>query len=221
VQVDSQTERDHSRHLAGDDPVVAVDGTAVVVKALAATLLYHKPVGLACSHDEREAPTIYEAVPAAWRHLRLESAGRLDRLTSGLLILTTDGGLIHRLTSPRHHLPKRYRIVYAGDLGTRAVAKVAKGLRLDGDDEPTRPGVLTLEADRTDGLHVATLVIDEGRYHQVRRMVVALGGSVVHLHRDRIGDLDLPADLPVGGMRPATAEDVASVMLARAPHRPS
>lgn len=190
--------RDQGEHVAERE--VRVDGAVVEVGVTSATLLLHKPLGYSCSHDEREAPLMEELIPAEFRHLPLEPAGRLDRDTSGLLVVTSEGELIHQLTNPRRHLPKRYRIGYRGTLSSHAVERCAKGIVLEDDPRPTLPAVLTLEA--TDaGLERATLVLEEGRYHQVRRMIAALGGEVVTLHRDRIGALDLPADLPAGRIR--------------------
>ena len=190
--------RDQGEHVAERE--VRVDNTVVAVGVFAATLLLHKPIGYACSHDEREAPLMEELISAEFRHLSLEPAGRLDRDTSGLLVVTSEGDLIHQLTNPRRHLPKRYRIGYRGVLSSHAIERCAKGIELEGDPRPTLPAVLTLEAPAAD-LERATLILEEGRYHQVRRMIAALGGEVVTLHRDRIGDLDLPADLAPGQAR--------------------
>lgn len=198
--------RDQSEHVAERE--VRVDGAVVEVGVSSATLLLHKPTGYACSHDEREAPLLEELIPAEFRHLPLEPAGRLDRDTSGLLVVTSEGDLIHQLTNPRRHLPKRYRIAYRGTLSSHAVERCAKGMVLEGDPRPTLPAVLTLEGDEA-GLGRATLVLEEGRYHQVRRMIAALGGEVVGLHRDRIGTLDLPADLAPGEARLITGAEQA------------
>jgi 16S rRNA pseudouridine516 synthase len=198
--------RDQGEHVAERE--VRVDGNVIAVGVTSATLLLHKPIGYACSHDEREAPLMEELIPAEYRHLSLEPAGRLDRDTSGLLVVTSEGDLIHQLTNPRRHLPKRYRIGYRGTLSSHAVERCAKGIEMEGDPRPTLPAVLTLESAHA-GLEHATLVLEEGRYHQVRLMIAALGGEVVTLHRDRIGALDLPADLGAGQMREITAPELA------------
>lgn len=189
---------DQGEHVAERE--VRVDGTVVAVGVFSATLLLHKPIGYACSHDEREAPLLEGLIPTEFRHLALEPAGRLDRDTSGLLVVTSEGELIHQLTNPRRHLPKRYRIGYRGTLSSHAVERCAKGITLEGDPRPTLPAVLTLEEREAD-LERATLILEEGRYHQVRRMIAALGGEVVTLHRDRIGSLALPGDLSPGQAR--------------------
>jgi len=161
----------------------------------------HKPVGYSCSHSLRETPLIEELYPALYSHLHLETAGRLDRDTSGLIVVSSDGELIHTLTNPRKNLVKRYRIAYVGRLSSHAVQRCEKGIQLDGDPRPTRPAHLVLAGHDHDGNHTATLYLAEGRWRQVRRMIAELGGEVVRLHRDRIGALPLPDDLAAGEAR--------------------
>jgi 16S rRNA pseudouridine516 synthase len=204
--------RGQGEHVA--DRPVCVDGELIVVGASEATLILNKPLGYACSHDAAEAPLLEELVPAEYRHLPMEPAGRLDRDTSGLLIVTSEGDLIHSLTNPRRHLEKRYRVGYRGRLSAHAVQRCAKGIELEGDPRPTLPARLELEADGDDGLQRATLHLHEGRYHQVRRMFAALGGEVVTLHRDRIGMLELPADLAPGSSRLLATDELALLMRA-------
>lgn len=198
--------RAYQQHLT--DEVVCVRGVPVERGPSEATLLLHKPVGLACSHDEAEAPLVEGLIPARYKALPMEWAGRLDRETSGLLIVTSDGQLIHRLTNPKKHLAKRYRVVYRGTLSANAVERCAAGMLLDDDHRPTLPAELLIEAPGSNGLGKATMLLHEGRYHQVRRMIAALGGVVTQLHRDRIGSLDLPADLPAGESREITPEEL-------------
>ncbi len=197
--------RDQARHLRGEE--VRVDGVLIETGLTAATLLVHKPLGLACSHDPGEAPLLEDIIPEDYAHLPMEPAGRLDRDTSGLLIVTSSGDLIHSLTNPRRHIAKRYRIAYSGRLSAHAAERCAKGMQLEDDPKPTLPARLILETPRLDGLSTATLILHEGRYHQVRRMIAALGGEVTALHRDRIGGLDLPRDLPPGQVRELTAAE--------------
>ena len=215
VRVGGHRVRDHGHPVQGQE--VKVKGVVVPVGIFDATLIAHKPTGLACSHDPAEAPLLYETVPATYAHLPLESAGRLDRETSGMLILTTEGQLIHRLTNPRKHLRKRYRIAYSGTLLAHAVERVRAGIVMEGDPKPTLPAELIIEAPGADGLGQATMLLAEGRYHQVRKMIAALGGHVERLHRDRIGSLDLPADLPPGAMRELTADELALLLAASNP----
>lgn len=127
-------------------------------------------------------------------------------------MVTSQGALIHALTNPRRHLAKRYRILYSGILASHAVARCAKGMLLEGDSKPTLPAELILEAVAPGGPARATLILHEGRYHQVRRMIAALGGEVVALRRDRIGGLDLPDDLAPGMMREITPGERAALL---------
>jgi len=194
VKVDGAVCRNHAEQLRGRP--VSVRGRAVEAGPEGATLLVHKPVGLACSHDPREAPLLESLYPAALLHLPIEPAGRLDRDTSGLLVCSSDGQLIHRLTNPKQAVWKRYRVSFSGKLSAHAVERCAAGLVLPDDERPTLPARLALA-----GEDRATIELCEGRYHQVRRMIAVLGGEVLSLHRDRIGGLDLPADLPAGACR--------------------
>lgn len=204
VTVGGEVCRDFARHLRGE--AVTARGIPVEVGVAAATLLVHKPLGLACSHDPAEAPLLETVYPAALAHLAIEPAGRLDRDTSGLIVCTTDGQLIHRLTNPKQAIAKRYRVGYAGKLSAHAAERCLKGILLAGDDRPTLPARLELH-----GEGEATLHLIEGRYHQVRRMIAELGGEVVRLHRDRIGGLELPADLPAGGCREMREPEIAAL----------
>ncbi len=211
VTVDGETCIDPGRHVSTE--TIAVDGTIVAAAPTDVVLLMHKPLGHACSHDVAESPTVFELLDDVYTGTSLQCVGRLDRESSGLLVLTDDGQLNHALTHPKRKVPRRYRLVYEGELVPDAVQRVAEGIVLRDDERPTRPAVLTLGeavagADASPPGHAATIVLSEGRYHQIRRMIAALGGRVVSLHRDRIGRLELPADLAPGESRPATAEEL-------------
>lgn len=205
VTLDGRPMRDPAHHVA--QAAVAVRGTVIIDGPAAATLILHKPIGYACSHDVREAPLLEELIPAELRHLALEPAGRLDRATSGLIIVTTEGELIHALTNPRRKLVKRYRLTFSGRLSAHAVERCASGIMLDGDPRPTLPAKLVLLDADNRGIGRAILLLGEGRYHQVRRMIAALGGEVETLHRDRIGGLDLPSDLGPGMARELSEQE--------------
>jgi 16S rRNA pseudouridine516 synthase len=161
-------------------------------------LAFHKPLGLVCSHDEREGPAIYSLLPPRWRHRNpaVTSIGRLDKDTSGLLLLTDLSPLVHRLTSPKHKVPKIYRAIVDRDLSPDLVPLFASGtLQLAGEEKPCAPAGLRLLAPRE-----AELTLTEGRFHQVRRMFAACGANVLTLHRSHFGDLAL-GDLPPGEWR--------------------
>jgi 16S rRNA pseudouridine516 synthase len=172
------------------------------------TLVMHKPLGVVCSHRE-PGRSIYELLPPRWRARMpgLSTVGRLDADTSGLLLITDDGQLLHRIISPKSEVTKRYHVTLDRPLHGDEAAIFAGGeMMLESETEPLLPAVL-----ETLGPRSAHLTISEGRYHQVRRMFAAVGNHVVALHRDRIGALDLPADLEAGGYRIADGETLAAV----------
>jgi 16S rRNA pseudouridine516 synthase len=181
------------------------------------TLMLHKPLGVTCSHKESGA-LVYDLLPDRWRAREpaISTIGRLDKETSGLLLLTDDGALLHRVISPRSHVPKRYIAMLDRPLQGDETAAFASGtLLLEGDDKPLAPAVLDPLAERE-----AMITVTEGRYHMVRRMFAAVGNHVNALHRDRIGGLDLPDDLPAGQWRIMAAEDIAR-LFALPPPTPS
>jgi 16S rRNA pseudouridine516 synthase len=171
-------------------------------------LMLHKPVGVTCSHKETGA-LVYDLLPARWlaREPAISTVGRLDKNTSGLLLLTDDGALLHRIISPRQHVAKRYLATLARPLAGDEGARFASGeLMLDGEDKPLAPAVLEPLSPT-----LARLTITEGRYHQVRRMFAAVGNHVQALHRDRIGGLGLPDDLAPGAWRLMSEAMIAAV----------
>ena len=161
-------------------------------------LLLHKPVGLICSHDAREGPNVYSLLPERWRRRNppVTSIGRLDKDTSGLLLLTDQSQLVHRLTSPKHKVPKVYRASLDREVPPELVEVFSSGtLVLAGEKNPCAPAALRIVGPRE-----AELTLTEGRYHQVRRMFSTFGATVLTLHRERFGPLDL-AGLPPGKWR--------------------
>jgi len=160
-------------------------------------LMLHKPVGVTCSSKD-PGRIVYDLLPPRFRlrNPALSTVGRLDRDTSGLLLLTDDGQLLHRIIAPKSKLPKAYRATLAEDLCGDEAALFASGtLMLDGEKTPLLPA----ELESIDARN-ARLTLHEGRYHQVRRMFAAAGNHVVALHRERIGGLALD-DLPEGEWR--------------------
>ncbi len=153
-------------------------------------LLLHKPVGYTCSHKDH-GRLIYDLLPPRFR-LRdptLSSVGRLDRDTSGLLLMTDDGQLLHRIVAPKSKLSKVYEVSLANDLrGDEAATFASGGLMLEAEKTPLLPAQLEVIDSRQ-----VRLTLHEGRYHQVRRMFAAVGNHVEALHRSRIGGLGLDA----------------------------
>jgi 16S rRNA pseudouridine516 synthase len=172
-------------------------------------LMLHKPLGVTCSHKEA-GPLVYSLLPDRWRRRdpALSTIGRLDKETSGLLLMTDDGHLLHRIISPRASIPKRYHVTLDRPLrGDEAEIFAAGTLMLEGEDKPLLPA-------RMEGLSPTTahVTVTEGRYHQVRRMFAAVGNHVTALHRDRIGALDLPEGLEAGQYRLLGEADLAMVL---------
>lgn len=171
-------------------------------------IMMHKPVGVVCSHKET-GERIYDLLPGRWRvrDPALSSVGRLDKDTSGLLLITDNGDYLHRVISPRRHVQKSYVADLDRPLTGQEGEIFASGeMMLEGEEKPLLPGRLEPLGERR-----ARLIIEEGRYHQVRRMFAAVGNHVTALHRDRVGGLTLPDDLEPGAYRvleAATAEKV-------------
>lgn len=158
-------------------------------------IMLHKPAGYVCANDDPEHPIVFTLLDEPLVE-RLHTVGRLDLDTTGLLLLTDDGQWSHRLTSPKHHVAKTYRVWTADPIPADAIAQFAAGVMLRGEKEPTKPAQLELVA-----THEALLTIHEGRYHQVKRMFAAIGNKVERLHRERIGALQLPVELAEGEYR--------------------
>lgn len=173
------------------------------------TLMLHKPLGVTCSHKEA-GPLVYGLLPPRWRRRDppLSTVGRLDKETSGLLLLTDDGALLHRIISPKSQVSKRYQVTLDRPLRGDEAAIFASGtLVLEGEEKPLLPVMLDLH----DPTHAA-VTLHEGRYHQVRRMFAAIGNHVTALHRDRVGGLALPDDLEPGAHSILDAEAIAAVL---------
>lgn len=168
------------------------------------TLMLHKPLGHTCSRKDRGA-LIYDLLPPRFllRKPALSSIGRLDQDTSGLLLLTDDGQLLHRVSSPKTGLAKVYEATLADDLRGDEAATFAGGqLLLESEDKPLLPAELAVLSPRQ-----VRLTLHEGRYHQVRRMFAAVGNHVLALHRSRIGGLGL-GDLASGQWRTLDDDDL-------------
>jgi 16S rRNA pseudouridine516 synthase len=171
-----------------DPAKVLIDGQAIEAPD-GLLAIYHKPVGLVCSRDEREGPSIYGALPPRWsqRNPPVTSIGRLDKDTTGLLFITDIGDLVQRWTSPKHKVPKIYEVTVDHDLPAGIVELFAAGtLQLEEDDKPCLPAKLEIIGPRE-----ARLELVEGKFHQVKRMFGSQGCNVVRLHRSRFGDFDL------------------------------
>jgi 16S rRNA pseudouridine516 synthase len=210
VELDGATLKDAGARIAvtADLPARMTVAAHPVDPPAPLTILMHKPLGVVCSHRE-PGRSVYELLPPRWqgRLPALSSIGRLDKETSGLLLITDDGPFLHRVISPKSQVAKRYVAALDRPLaGNEAEAFAAGTMMLESETEPLAPAVL----ESLSGTQ-ARLTITEGRYHQVRRMFAAVGNHVTALHRDRIGGLDLPEDLAPGAWRILSPAQQASI----------
>lgn len=167
--------------------------------------MLHKPLGYVCTHSDGEGPTIYELLPPQWMNRKpsVTSIGRLDKDTSGLLLITDLGPLVHRYTSPRAEVEKIYEVTVDHALEDSLIETFASGeVMLRGEDRPCLPAKLDIT-----GSHTASLTLMEGRYHQVRRMFASQGWHVEKLHRRQFGDYQL-GTLEVGRWQMLDAPEV-------------
>ena len=176
-----------------------------------AYLALHKPAGYECSQKPGAWPSVYTLLPAPLRQRPqrqgqpgVQAIGRLDQDTTGLLLLSDDGAFIHRMGSPKRHVPKVYEITARHPVDAAMVRRLLEGVVLDDDPRPVRAAACEVTGEL--GLR---LTLTEGKYHQVKRMVAAVGNRVEQLHRSRIGGLELPPDLRPGQWRWLGAEELA------------
>jgi 16S rRNA pseudouridine516 synthase len=191
------TERASAAEQKAEPAEVRVDGEPVECpEGLLA--IFHKPPGCVCSHETREGPNIYQLLPERWsrRNPPVTSVGRLDKDTTGLLLVTDDGALVQRWTSPRHKVTKLYEVVVDRELDPALTALFATGeLLLAGEEKPCLPARLDIVSPTE-----ARLELVEGRFHQVKRMFASQGYEVAKLHRSRFGEFTLE-DLAPGHWR--------------------
>ena len=183
-----------------------------------AYLMLHKPAGYECSQKPSTYPSIYTLLPAPIRQrgggaaAGVQAVGRLDQDTTGLLLLSDDGKFIHRMSSPKHHVPKVYEVNAKHPIDAAQVQKLLKGVMLDDDPKPVQAA-----ACRQTGPSQLSLTLTEGKYHQVKRMIAAVGNRVEEvsgLHRSQIGELALPDDLLPGQWRWLSAQDLQAITTA-------
>jgi 16S rRNA pseudouridine516 synthase len=192
-----------SRMIVDDEPLDPPPGVC---------LMLNKPLGVTCSHKEL-GPLVYGLLPERWRRREpaISTIGRLDKDTSGLLLMTDDGALLHKIISPRSHVAKRYDVTLDRPLRGNETELFAAGtLMLEGETKPLEPAQLEVASPTR-----AYVTVTEGRYHMVRRMFAAVGNHVVALHRDRVGALSLPDDLAPGAYRIMTDADINMVLEAK------
>ena len=171
-------------------------------------LLLNKPEGYVSATEDGKSPTVLALLPERFAARGVFPCGRLDKNTTGLMLLTNNGELSHRLLAPRRHVPKRYRFTVKFPLSAADLAAVEAGLTLD-DGYRTKPAAIEL-SDKRNG--VITLV--EGKYHQIKRMMETLHNQITALERVSFGPLTLPADLPRGAWRELKDDEIAALFAA-------
>ena len=195
------------------DLAYAVQGTDWIYQDRAYVML-HKPPGYECSHRPGAWPSVYTLLPMPMRQrpphtkssakvVGVQAVGRLDQDTTGLLLLSDDGAFIHRMNSPKRHVPKVYDVTTRHPLDERQIQRLLGGVVLDDDPKPVKAADAVAVSE-----HQLQLTLTGGKYHQVKRMVAAVGNRVEGLHRSRIGGLSLPSDLAPGHWRWLTQSDL-------------
>lgn len=205
VQVDGQTVRDGAAQVS-EKAAVLLDGMALDTR-LARHLMLFKPAGVLTAAEDGRQQTVMDLLPGVYRSCGCMPVGRLDKDTTGLLVLTTDGELAHRLIAPGRHVDKVYEAVVDGVLDEGDAAAFAAGIPLK--DFTALPAKLEVLAENR-----ARVTVQEGKYHQVKRMFGARGKPVLALHRASFGPLQLDETLCPGQFRELTGEETAALYAA-------
>lgn len=195
VTVNGTAARSGDMKIDPENDVVAVGGKEIVYREYMYIML-NKPSGIVCATRDGLSETVLELIPEELRRKGLFPAGRLDKDTEGFVFITDDGGLAHKMLSPKNHVEKEYIVTLEAPAQKEYVQCFAEGMTIDGG-EVCMPAQLTL----TDDEHIVRLVLHEGKYHQVKRMMEAVGNRVTHLRRVRMGGIVLDEKLALGECR--------------------
>jgi 16S rRNA pseudouridine516 synthase len=185
---------------------VALDGKLLQDKQ-AIYIMLHKPIGVVSATKDDIHPTVMGLLPEQWQGINLHLVGRLDLNTSGLLLLTNDGRWSKRLMSPQEKVSKVYQVGLENPLNEEYISAFAAGMYFPFEDITTQPACLTITADKQ-----AEVVLQEGKYHQIKRMFGRFRNPVVSLHRSQVGQLKLDETLAPGQSRLLTAEEVVKIL---------
>lgn len=204
VRVDGRLAASAEDKLDPAAAVVTVAGETISLRRFTYVML-HKPAGALTATEDRKQPTVLDLLPPELRRIGLAPVGRLDKDTEGLLLLTNDGELAHRLLSPKYHVDKRYLARVDGELSAADAEAFARGMTL-GDGLECLPAGLEILPD-----HVCIVTLREGKFHQVKRMLAARGAPVLYLKRLSMGPLTLDDSLAVGAYRLLRAEEISAL----------
>lgn len=204
VRVDGRLAASAEDKLDPAAAIVTVAGETISLRRFTYVML-HKPAGVLTATEDRKQPTVLDLLPPELRRIGLAPVGRLDKDTEGLLLLTNDGELAHRLLSPRYHVDKRYLARVDGELSAADTEAFARGMTL-GDGLECLPAGLEVLPDR-----VCIVTLREGKFHQVKRMLAARGAPVLYLKRLSMGPLTLDDSLAAGAYRLLRAEEISAL----------
>lgn len=202
VAVNGQICDDPFADIPTADLVFSVDGVDWPYAEFA-SLVLNKPAGYECSRKPQHHPSVLELLPRPLRERDVQPIGRLDEDTTGLLLITDDGQLNHQLSSAKRKVPKIYLATTKHPLDQAQIDQLLAGVLLNDEPEPIAAAGAEIVGD-----HLLRLTVTEGKYHQVKRMVAAVGNRVEALHREAVGQLSLPDDLPPGEWRWLTPADL-------------
>mgnify|MGYP000691598095 FL=1 len=202
VAVNGQICDDPFADIPTDNLVFSVDGVDWPYAEFA-SLMLNKPAGYECSRKPQHHPSVLELLPRPLRERDVQPIGRLDEDTTGLLLITDDGQLNHQLSSAKRKVPKIYLATTKHPLDQAQIDQLLAGVLLNDEPEPIAAAGAEIVGD-----HLLRLTVTEGKYHQVKRMVAAVGNRVEALHREAVGQLSLPDDLPPGEWRWLTPADL-------------
>ena len=203
--VDGLPERDTSRHIDPEKNAVTFMGRELTYKKYVYVML-NKPEGYVSATEDSRLPVVTELLSDELRKMELFPVGRLDRDTVGLMILTNNGPLAHSLLSPKHHVQKEYSFSSAEPLDAEAEHAFREGITL-ADGYECKPATLTLDPDRASG----RIILTEGKYHQIKRMIASRDNRVIRLERIRFADITLDPALSRGEWRYLTESEIASL----------
>lgn len=204
VRVDGRLAASAEDKLDPAAAIITVAGETISLRRFTYVML-HKPAGVLTATEDRKQPTVLDLLPPELRRIGLAPVGRLDKDTEGLLLLTNDGELAHRLLSPKYHVEKRYLARVDGELSAADAEAFARGMTL-GDGLECLPAGLEVLPDR-----VCIVTLREGKFHQVKRMLAARGAPVLYLKRLSMGPLTLDDSLVAGAYRLLRAEEILAL----------
>ena len=206
VTVDGKVERDIGKKIDPDNSDVRAKNEKLSFSQFHYYML-NKPDGYICSTEDMRDPTIMELLPDKVKHHKVFPVGRLDKDTFGLVILTDNGELAHYLLSPKRHVEKEYYLETDVPMEESDVEKLKKGVDI-GEDKLTLPAILNITSDP----QKAYITICEGKFHQIKRMLKAVGKTVVYLERVRFDEIPLDRSLERGETRELTEDEIKSLL---------